>query len=397
MRRATIRARIALWCATLVTASGAITIFGVLAVTGQVLQNPGSSLQAAPSALTSGPHRSTTTGAAAGSTRPAAPRGTGQSSARVTRHFDRLIGRALTQAKLIGLGVLVALAVLSIRIGWLVADRMLEPVRELASTARQVSESSLDRRIALHGPRDEVKELADSFDVMLDRLDRAFGAQRRFVADAAHELRTPLATIRAEVDAVLDDPAATPEELHAVGPRIVTVLNSSEALVNALLTLSRSDSIVTREPADLAEIARDVVTATPATSRLDLHLDLADAPVRGDPVLLARLAGNLIENGARYNLSGGLLSIHTGTHEGVSLLRVINDGPAIDPAELPVLLERFTRARQRTGPGFGLGLAIADAIARGHGGTLKLEARAEGGLVAVAHLPRPPESVAVPA
>jgi signal transduction histidine kinase len=255
-------------------------------------------------------------------------------------------------------------------------------------TAREVSETSLHKRIALEGPQDELKELADSFDVMLDRLHHAFTAQRRFVADAAHELRTPLATVRAEVEAVLDDPAATPEEMHAVGPRIATVLDSSEALVNALLMLSRSDSILAREPADLAEIVRDVVTATPATARLDLRLELADAPVRGDPVLLARLAGNLIENGARYNTSGGLLSVCTGTRDGLSLLTVINDGPPVDPDELPRLLDRFTRARQRTGPGFGLGLAIAEAIARGHGGSLELDARPEGGLIAVAHLPR---------
>ncbi len=160
------------------------------------------------------------------------------------------------------------------------------------------------------------------------------------------------------------------------------MLDRGEALVSALLTLSRSEAVGARTSTDLAAIARDVITATPEAGRLELRLALATAPVQGDPTLLERLAGNLIENAVRYNVSGGLLSISTATSNGSSTMIVANDGTVLRASEVPTLLERFHRHEQRTGTGFGLGLPIADAIARGHGGTLALRPRLQGGLEA---------------
>jgi len=291
--------------------------------------------------------------------------------------------------------VVAALALASIGIGWSVAGRMLRPIKSLADAAHEISETSLDRRIALDGPPDELKALADDFDAMLDRLERAFGAQRRFVADASHELRTPLATIRAELDALLADAEASDEdasrdELVATAARIAQTLDRADALVDALLTLSRSDAITAHDAVDLATLAEEVVTSTPGTSELALELSLEPAPVNGDATLLERLVANLVENAARYNRPGGLLSVATTTDDGASALVVSNDGPAIDPADLPSLTERFHRlagARDGGTRGFGLGLAIADAIATGHGGSLSLTARPQGGLEARVWLP----------
>ena len=355
MRRASIRLRLALWVAGLVTVSGSIVVLAVVALSGRLLHDA-----ARPRPLPPGVFPGT----------PAA-----------ARFHDGQRGQgaqsALDEARLVGLGALGALALCSVGIGWLVAGRMVRPVHLLAETAREVSDASLDRRIALDGPADELKELADAFDAMLDRLDAAFASQRRFVADASHELRTPLATIRAELDAGLDEDVAR---------RVQQVLDRADALVEALLTLSRSDAVSRREPVDLAEVARDVVTATPGVAALDVRLDLDAAPVAGDRVLLERLVGNLVENAARYNVAGGLLAVRSWTQNGSALLRVENDGPHVPGEELPRLTERFHR-RERTGRGVGLGLAIADATARGHGGRLVLRARDAGGIEAVAELP----------
>lgn len=353
-----IRMRLAVWVAALVTVSGAIVVVAVVALSGRLLHDA-----ARPKPLPPGVFPGT----------PAAEQfNRGQQG--------RAAQSALDEARLVGLGALGALALCSVGIGWLVAGRMVRPVHVLAETAHEISDTSLDRRIALAGPEDELKELADAFDGMLDRLDAAFAAQRRFVADASHELRTPLATIRAELDAGLDE---------GVAERIQGVLDRADALVEALLTLSRSDAVTATSRVDLGEVAREVVTATPGVASLDVRLDLADAPVAGDRVLLERLVGNLVENAARYNVPGGLLAVRTATQNGRAVLSVENDGPQVPAEELGSLTERFHR-RERTGRGFGLGLAIAEATARGHGGTLSLRARPAGGLEAVAELPSAP-------
>ena len=359
MRRASIRVRLALWVAGLVTVSGAIVVVAVVALGGRFLHDAARPAPLPPGVL------------------PGSPL-----AARINQGQRGQAARsALNEAELIGLSALGVLALCSVGIGWAVAGRMVRPVHVLAETAHEISDASLHRRIGLEGPADELKELADAFDGMLDRLDAAFASQRRFVADASHELRTPLATIRAELDAGLDDTAAE---------RIGSVLDQADALVEALLTLSRSDAVAAHDPVDLAEIAREVVTATPGAASLDVHLDLAPARVAGDAALLDRLVGNLVENAARYNVAGGLLAVSTETRNGASVLTVANDGPPIPPEEAQSLTERFRRRDRTSQGGFGLGLAIAAAIAQGHGGELTLRARPEGGLEATTALPSPP-------
>ncbi len=387
-RRASIRLRLAAWCAALVTVSGTIVVLGVLALTGQVLHDraprpatppPPGSTAPAPVPAPAGP-------AALGTPAAARP---GPTLAADNRQGDT-VSQTLSEARLIGLGVLGVLALASVGIGWVVAARMLRPLTVLAGTARQVSEATLHRRIALDGPRDELRELADTLDAMLDRLDRGFAAQRRFVADASHELRTPLAAIRAEAEAVLEDPAASPAARRAATDRITAVLDRAERLLDALLTLSRSEAIEARERVDLAELVGEVTTAIPRASELDLDARLGPAEVLGDALLLGRLAGNLVENAVRYNVPGGRLIVATDRHDGVAHFTVVNDGPPVDPIELPLLVERFHRTAARTGGGFGLGLSIADAVARGLGGRLELAARPAGGMEVTVTLPAAP-------
>jgi signal transduction histidine kinase len=254
-----------------------------------------------------------------------------------------------------------------------------------------VSGARLGERIALDGPDDELRRLADTFDDMLDRLDVAFASQRTFVADASHELRTPLAVMRAEIEVALDDPNADPEELRTSLRTVLATVEDTTALVDRLLHLSRADTLAVVERHDLAASARTAVERIPATGAADPVAHLVEAPVRGDPVLLDRLAGNLVENAARHNIPGGGVSVRTGVDGGDAVLTVENDGPCIAPDEVPDLFSRFRRRDEsRPTGGAGLGLAIVAAIARTHGGTVAAEPRAGGGLRVEVRLPRAP-------
>lgn len=300
---------------------------------------------------------------------------------------------ALHQLRLQYAIALVAMTALSVLLGWLLAGRALRPLQRITATARGVSLDNLDERIALEGPRDELKELADTFDAMLERLAAAFASQRRFVANASHELRTPLSVMRTELEVTLADPHASTAELRAMAETVHEAMDRTERLVQALLMLARSEGAVTRrDPVDLAAAARlalDQTTRVAQASSLEIAADLNAAPVRGDRRLLERLVANLVENAVGHNRPGGHVSISTSTRDGRSVVEVVNDGDVLDPATLPRLLEPFQRSdRGARGDGAGLGLSIVRSVAQAHGGAIALAACPGGGLRATVTLPR---------
>jgi len=285
-----------------------------------------------------------------------------------------------------------AMTGLSVLLGWAMAGRVLRPLQRITATAKRVSQDNLDERIALEGPRDELKELADTFDGMLERLSGAFASQRRFVANASHELRTPLTVIRTELDVTLADPHATNADLRAMGETVRDATLATERLIQALLTLARSEGGVTRrDPVDLADCARTAVAQAGAEASardLDMRPALDPAPVRGDRRLLERLVANLVENAVRHNVDGGTVEVRTATAAGRSTVEVRNDGPTVPPDAVGSLLEPFQRLdRSARGDGVGLGLSIVRSVAEAHGGSVELHARPSGGLVARVSLP----------
>jgi len=294
-----------------------------------------------------------------------------------------------------------AMTIVSVAAGWLLAGRALRPLRDITATARRVSGENLGERISLKGPADELKQLADTFDGMLARLDAAFGSQRHFVANASHELRTPLAIMRTEVDVSLADPNATVEELRQMGEAVRETVDRCERLIEGLLMLARSEAATGREePADLAALAADCITDLRARAReadVEVRDDLEPAWTRGEPALLERMIANLVDNGIRHNRPGGFLTVTTRSAGGRVLVTVANSGPRIDPDDAETLTEPFRRL-DRGGGGFGLGLSIVRSVVVAHGGTLQIEAPEPGGLVVRIDLPAlPPVTVtAVP-
>jgi signal transduction histidine kinase len=288
------------------------------------------------------------------------------------------------------LGTLAAVTLLAAVAGWIVAGRVLRPVHRITAAAREASEDHLAARVALTGPRDELRELADTFDEMLDRLQTAFEGQRRFIANAGHELRTPLTVMRTAVDVVLAKPEPTREELFGMGHDVRAAVSHAQALIDALLTLARTDrGQVGREPVDLATVTEDAIdAAAPAPGAARLHTSLAPAPTSGDPILLEHLAANLVDNAVRYNVPGGAVWISTGTVDSRVVLTVDNTGPVVAAEAVETLFEPFRRLRERTGDGgFGLGLAIVASIAGAHGGAAVAGARPGGGLSVTVSLP----------
>jgi signal transduction histidine kinase len=289
---------------------------------------------------------------------------------------------------------LLGLSIIAFAFGYAMAGRVLSPLGRITRTARQVAGSDLSRRIELDGPDDELKELADTFDEMLDRLERAFTAQRRFVANASHELRTPLAINRTLLEVHLSDPGA-PVELQQLGKTLLATNERSEQLVEGLLLLARSDNqIVERKPVDLAEVATRAVDqgrAEAEATGVEIRGRRAPAVVQGNGVLLERIALNLVQNAVRYNIpEGGWVEVTTETQQGQALLVVSNTGPTVPAYEIDNIFEPFRRLRQeRTGSdkGVGLGLSIARSVARAHGGRIIAEPREGGGLVMRVTLP----------
>jgi signal transduction histidine kinase len=304
----------------------------------------------------------------------------------------QILNGALHRLLLEYIAGLLAMTAISVVSGWLLAGRALAPLREITATARRVSGENLGERIALTGPPDELRELADTFDGMLARLDGAFASQRHFVANASHELRTPLAIMRTEVDVALADPHASLAELRAMGEAILETVDRCERLIASLLLLARSQATTGHEErVDVAVLVGDCVTdlrARAQEAQVQIRSELVPAWADADPGLLERLIANLLDNGIHHNVPGGFLSVRTEVHEGRPRLVVANGGPRIDPDEVPGLTEPFHRL-ERAGPGFGLGLSIARSVAEAHGGSMTLDAPASGGLVVVVELPRP--------
>jgi signal transduction histidine kinase len=289
--------------------------------------------------------------------------------------------------------VLGLLTVGSVGVGWLAAGRALAPVSRIAATARRVSGRRLDERIALDGPTDELKELADTFDAMLDRLEAAFRSQRRFVADASHELRTPLAVIRAELEE-LEDTGPLPPDRQAmlVGARRAAA--RCERLIASLLTLARSEAELERRvPVDLAALTREALAGARGAPPPDMvvEAELGPAEARGDPVLLESLVVNLVENAVRHNVPRGRLRVATRQGGGWAQLVVENSGPPVDPREVEALFAPFARPEASRGiaEGSGLGLSIVRAVAAAHGGAVAAVPRDGGGLVVTVRLPVP--------
>ncbi len=290
---------------------------------------------------------------------------------------------ALHQLFLSSALALAVMAALSLWLGWVIAGRALRPVRTIADAARDISASSLHRRLNLEGPDDELKQLGATVDGLLGRLETSFDAQRQFVANASHELRTPLTLERTLLELALSDPNATIDSYRHTCEQLLAVGEQQERLIEALLMLSRSQrGLDSRQPVDLAAIS---AAAAAASDHAGLTLDTTLEPAQtiGNPRLVERLVANLVSNAIRHNIVGGRVSLTTETRDGHAVLTVANAGPTIPASELERIFQPFQRldqARTSNGTGLGLGLSIVQAIADAHEATITTRAPADGGL-----------------
>ncbi|RKS71745.1 signal transduction histidine kinase [Actinomadura pelletieri DSM 43383] len=308
---------------------------------------------------------------------------------------DAAVTSLITQGS-IALGVVGGAAV---GFGWLIAGRVLSPLHRVTETARRIAGSAaadrgLHERIALRGPRDEVRELADAFDTMVERLDRSFDGQRRFVANASHELRTPLTLGRALVEVAMHRASASSDVVR-LGETLLQINARHERLIGGLLLLARSENEITgRAPVDLADIVGHVSSQAAreaAESGVTVEADAAEAITTGDALLLEKVVQNLLENGLRHNVSSGWVKVSCRACQDSAVLEVSNSGPVIPPYEIPALFEPFRRLdadRVVTAKGAGLGLSIVRSIIRAHDGTVTATPRRSGGLDVTVTLPR---------
>jgi signal transduction histidine kinase len=304
---------------------------------------------------------------------------------------DNALETLLTQGG-IALGIV---GVVATGFGWLVAGRALQPLHRVTETARRIADApaadrGLHERIGMARPDDELKELADTFDLMLERLDNSFDGQRRFIANASHELRTPLTLNRALLEVAVHRKGASPE-IQQLGGTLLEINARHERLIDGLLLLARSEgTLAERSYVDLADIAEHVVARVPP-GPVTVRVEPGEAPTAGNAVLLERLVQNLVDNGVRHNLpEGGWVRVATATEGGQVQLTVTNSGPVVPRYEIPGLFEPFRRLggdRLATSPGAGLGLSIVRAVARAHGGEVRAEPRDGGGLVVTVTLP----------
>jgi signal transduction histidine kinase len=310
---------------------------------------------------------------------------------------EQLADDALEDLTVQYLAIMAAMTGLSGLLGWFVAGRVLRPMSEITATARRVSKESLHERIALQGPDDELKQLADTFDSMLARLEAGFERERAFVSNASHELRTPLSVIRTEADVTLADEADDPEALRRSLAVVREAGQRSERLIDALLALAQADRHDRpRADVDLAQLVREAVRDTDLDG-LRLDRRLARARVVGDRELLRAMTANLVDNAVRHNVTGGWIEIQTEMAGGEARLEISNSGSMISDEEAASLTEPFcSLGKVRTGRGLGLGLSIAASCAQAHGGQLAIEPLEGGGLRVSIQLPAATSSASRP-
>jgi signal transduction histidine kinase len=312
------------------------------------------------------------------------------------------ISHQLLAASLIALAIMVAVSVL---LGWFFAGRSLRPLRLITATARRISEDNLHERLALAGPADELKDLADTFDGLLERLEAAFAAQRRFVANASHELRTPLATMRASLDVAITKPGPLPAQTAVLAGRLRTELDRVDELLDGLLILARAQhgALPGGDLSGLDDLASAAIEArSAAISQAGLTVRRAGgcaAQIAGSAALLRRMLDNVVDNAIVYSQRPGWIAVGTWSGPGFARVVVENGGPVLEQAQVAQLGQPFRRlGADRTGSdrGSGLGLSIVAAIAAAHGGSVSLQARQSGGLQVEITLPTAPAGQARP-
>ncbi|MEV4112237.1 ATP-binding protein [Nonomuraea sp. NPDC049695] len=320
------------------------------------------------------------------------------------RQEEELRGAAVTSLLTQGAIALAVVGGAALGLGWVVAGRALAPLHRVTDTARKIAaapmaERGLHERIALKGPDDEVKQLADTFDTMVERLDQSFDGQRRFVANASHELRTPLTLNRALVELAMHRRAAPPE-IKELGESLLEINARHERLISGLLLLARSEQeIADRSPVDLADVVTHVVAQTAGDAheaKVTVYEVTAQAPTTGDALLLERLVHNLVENGIRHNVDDGtgwVRVVSRTVSDGNVEVEVSNTGPSVPPYDVPLLFKPFHRhgaERVVTARSAGLGLSIVRSVAVAHGGDVRARPREGGGLIVTASLPHAP-------
>ena len=369
-KRLSIRTRLTLTYSGLVTAAGAVLIALVYVYTRYVtlrieISGPVGDVAVAPTVQTA-------------------------EATQVDTNLFELLGSIMRSA----VGVLALLVVLSGTVGWVLAGRMLRPLSSMNTAAKRAASGDLSQRLALAGPRDEIHDLADTFDHMLASLERSFSVHRRFAANASHELRTPLATTQTMIEVALSDPGASAEDLRRVLGRVLETNRSNRETIDALLDLADAQSgRLAREDVDMEATVRDalgLVAPQIAERGLRMSTHLLPARVPGDPVLLRQSVANLLRNAVRYNTDGGRITVGMAHLADGVRLTIRNDGAQVPPESVESLREPFVRGegRGRTrGSGHGLGLAIVTAVATAHGGQLSLSANPTGGMTAVLEIP----------
>jgi signal transduction histidine kinase len=410
MIRPSIRLRLTVWYASIFLLAGCV----LLAVSYEIVSRNTSAypdrVAAEMARLGTSPLRTATSGGGIGTNiPPGAKPATKPPSASIARHAalraaaERTVRAQMHRQVVTDFAfALLGTTLLSLAAGWFVAGRMLRPVSRITSTARRVAAGAdLRARIAATGPNDELRELADTFDEMLERLDRAFASQRSFVANASHELRTPLAVLRAEIEDRLDDPDVGERELRNMAAVVYEAVQRAEQLIDSLLTLARSqDGLRKHELVELGDAVGAVAERMrPAFNADGIALTVTgeSAAIDGDRTLLERLIENLLTNALRYNQPGGFVTIAVERDAATVRLAVANSGPSVAPDVVARLFEPFFRtddSRSRDSGGAGLGLSIVAAVASAHRGEATASARPAGGLVVTVSFPTAPVAFA---